>query len=337
MGRQAELLRRHRLGQPGRELRAVPLEGPPGRDRRAPRVARVGRDRRLGQAPGRRDRRRERPVPRQPRRRRRRRRRRSSCPPARPARPPTSRRPQPTTTSRSKEDQAWHSRSNEERAVDLAPPPAGRGAGQPRRRNCHFCRDKVEEVDYKNIPSSGRSSRRRGRSARGGSRAPAAGTRCRSGPRSSGRARWHSSPTSPGTDAGHPAGRTSRRSACAARSSTSRAGTPATSCSRGSSPSRHRRRAWPRSRSAPTLRARQEAWTFEQASELAATLEKTELRFDVKAGPTGSLFGSVTPTDLADEIWGKSRRSASTAARSTSASRSRRSADTRCPSSSSPT
>jgi large subunit ribosomal protein L9 len=32
-------------------------------------------------------------------------------------------------------------------------------------------------------------------------------------------------------------------------------------------------------------------------------LEKTELRFDVKAGPTGSLFGSVTPTDLADELW----------------------------------
>src|SRR5262249_62425089 len=25
--------------------------------------------------------------------------------------------------------------------------------------------------------------------------------------------------------------------------------------------------------------------------------------FDVKAGPTGSLFGSVTATDLADEIW----------------------------------
>jgi large subunit ribosomal protein L9 len=51
------------------------------------------------------------------------------------------------------------------------------------------------------------------------------------------------------------------------------------------------------------LRARQEASTFEQARELGATLEGTELRFDVKAGPTGSLFGSVTATDLADEIW----------------------------------
>ena len=50
-------------------------------------------------------------------------------------------------------------------------------------------------------------------------------------------------------------------------------------------------------------RARQEASTFEQARDLATTLEKVDLRFDVKAGPTGSLFGSVTPTDLADEIW----------------------------------
>ncbi len=50
-------------------------------------------------------------------------------------------------------------------------------------------------------------------------------------------------------------------------------------------------------------RARQEAGTVEQARELAAGLEQTELRFEVKAGPTGSLFGSVTPTDLADEIW----------------------------------
>src|SRR6266536_1813412 len=49
--------------------------------------------------------------------------------------------------------------------------------------------------------------------------------------------------------------------------------------------------------------ARQEASTFEQARELAGVLERTELRFDVKAGPTGSLFGSVTPTDLADELW----------------------------------
>src|SRR6058998_3291814 len=50
-------------------------------------------------------------------------------------------------------------------------------------------------------------------------------------------------------------------------------------------------------------RARHEAKSADQARELATTLSTTELRFDVKAGPTGALFGSVTPTDIADEIW----------------------------------
>jgi large subunit ribosomal protein L9 len=50
-------------------------------------------------------------------------------------------------------------------------------------------------------------------------------------------------------------------------------------------------------------RARHEAKTAEQAQSIAETLTKTVLRFEVKAGPTGSLFGSVTPTDIADEIW----------------------------------
>jgi large subunit ribosomal protein L9 len=50
-------------------------------------------------------------------------------------------------------------------------------------------------------------------------------------------------------------------------------------------------------------RARHEARSFEQAQEMAESLGKTQLRFEVKAGPTGSLFGSVTPTDIADEIW----------------------------------
>ncbi|HEY3021916.1 MAG TPA: 50S ribosomal L9 C-terminal domain-containing protein, partial [Solirubrobacteraceae bacterium] len=39
------------------------------------------------------------------------------------------------------------------------------------------------------------------------------------------------------------------------------------------------------------------------AREIADTLTKTVLRFEVKAGPTGALFGSVTPTDVAEEIW----------------------------------
>src|SRR5215471_8081449 len=50
-------------------------------------------------------------------------------------------------------------------------------------------------------------------------------------------------------------------------------------------------------------RARHEAKTADEAREIADTLSQAVLRFVVKAGPTGSLFGSVTPTDIADELW----------------------------------
>jgi large subunit ribosomal protein L9 len=52
-------------------------------------------------------------------------------------------------------------------------------------------------------------------------------------------------------------------------------------------------------------RAQQEAKTFDEAQSLAERLAQIELRFDVKAGPTGSLFGSVTATDITDELWSK--------------------------------
>ena len=52
-------------------------------------------------------------------------------------------------------------------------------------------------------------------------------------------------------------------------------------------------------------RAQHQAKTFEEAQALAEKLGQIELRFDVKAGPTGSLFGSVTPTDITDELWSK--------------------------------
>jgi large subunit ribosomal protein L9 len=52
-------------------------------------------------------------------------------------------------------------------------------------------------------------------------------------------------------------------------------------------------------------RARHEAKTFEDAQEVAERLSRVELRFDVTAGPTGTLFGSVTPTNIADELWEK--------------------------------
>jgi large subunit ribosomal protein L9 len=50
-------------------------------------------------------------------------------------------------------------------------------------------------------------------------------------------------------------------------------------------------------------RATHEAKSAEHAEEIAATLAKTVLRFEVSAGPQGTLFGSVTPTDIAEELW----------------------------------
>jgi large subunit ribosomal protein L9 len=50
-------------------------------------------------------------------------------------------------------------------------------------------------------------------------------------------------------------------------------------------------------------RARQAARSAEQARELAQVLAKTVLRFEARAGATGALFGSVTPSDIVDEIW----------------------------------
>jgi large subunit ribosomal protein L9 len=50
-------------------------------------------------------------------------------------------------------------------------------------------------------------------------------------------------------------------------------------------------------------RARHEAKNVDDAQQLAQRLGGLELRFDVNAGPTGTLFGSVTPTDIADRLW----------------------------------
>jgi large subunit ribosomal protein L9 len=50
-------------------------------------------------------------------------------------------------------------------------------------------------------------------------------------------------------------------------------------------------------------RSRHEAQSFEQAQELVEKLEAAELRFDVQAGETGTLFGSVTATDVAERVW----------------------------------
>jgi large subunit ribosomal protein L9 len=51
------------------------------------------------------------------------------------------------------------------------------------------------------------------------------------------------------------------------------------------------------------LRARHEAKTLDEARGVADRIDATVLRFDVVAGPTGTLFGSVTATDVADRLW----------------------------------
>src|SRR5215208_1731824 len=54
-------------------------------------------------------------------------------------------------------------------------------------------------------------------------------------------------------------------------------------------------------------RARHEAQSFEQAQEISQKVEGAELRFDVPAGETGTLFGSGTATDLAERLWESQR------------------------------
>jgi large subunit ribosomal protein L9 len=50
-------------------------------------------------------------------------------------------------------------------------------------------------------------------------------------------------------------------------------------------------------------RARHEARDGDQAKEIAKRIGATVLRFEVKSGPRGRLFGSVTPTNIVDELW----------------------------------
>jgi large subunit ribosomal protein L9 len=50
-------------------------------------------------------------------------------------------------------------------------------------------------------------------------------------------------------------------------------------------------------------RARHDAKSVDEARAIADRIEGVELRFDVNAGPTGVLFGSVTATHVADRLW----------------------------------
>jgi large subunit ribosomal protein L9 len=48
---------------------------------------------------------------------------------------------------------------------------------------------------------------------------------------------------------------------------------------------------------------RHQARNAGEAEAIVSRLEAAELRFEAKAGPTGSLFGSVTATSVADSLW----------------------------------
>ena len=193
MDREAELLRHHRLGQPGRELRAVPREGPPRRDRRPPRVARVGGAGRH-QAPGGRGR--------------------SPTrvqflggrgdggagggenqfvPAGRGRRPDADFAARPTTTSRSKEEPVAAPKS-ERRTQPEAPAPLTGAAAASRASSA---RRRSTRSTTRTSASCAATSPRRGRSARGGSAARAAATSARSRSRSSAPARWRCSRTWP--------------------------------------------------------------------------------------------------------------------------------------------
>lgn len=50
-------------------------------------------------------------------------------------------------------------------------------------------------------------------------------------------------------------------------------------------------------------RAAHEARNLDQARAIAETLTKTVLRFEANAGAQGVLFGAITPSDIADELW----------------------------------
>ncbi len=54
-------------------------------------------------------------------------------------------------------------------------------------------------------------------------------------------------------------------------------------------------------------RARHEARDAEQAQAIAERLGPTVLRFEGKSGPRGRLFGSVTPTNIVDELWAREK------------------------------
>ena len=193
-----------------------------------------------------------------------------------------------------------------------------------RRKSCFFCKTKVAEIDYKNIGELRRYISERGQDPlapdqRRVPAPPAAGRGCRQAgprdgaapvrgrrPRGAQRTAAAATATATGTataDGGRaPSGRRQARPARRGRPGRARlrAELPAAARARGArdaGPSPGAREARgparpPRGEDRPTRRARS-----------PSASRRLELRFDVNAGPTGTLFGSVTATNVADRLW----------------------------------
>ena len=197
-------------------------------------------------------------------------------------------------------------------------PPAGRSA----KRNCYFCREKVDEVDYKNSNQL-----RRYISEKGKIRSRRITGACRRHQRRSRlavkRAREMALlPYVSGTsaDAGHPADRTSRRSACAARSSTSRRGYARNyllprKLAETATPAQGRRAREARG----AARAARGADASSRPARSRRGSRQTELRFDVQGRPDRDALRLGHADRHRRRALGVARRSASTAARSTCA------------------
>ena len=178
-------------------------------------------------------------------------------------------------------------------------------AGPPggRRKSCHFCKDKVADVDYKNVNQLRRYISEKGK------------IRNR---RITGACRRHQRQVAVGREAGPRDGASAVRAGVVMEviltSDVEKLGLKGevVDVKRGYArnyllPRRLAEVATPgriaEIRRIDEERARHEARSADQAAEIAETLTKTVLRFEVKAGPTGALFGSVTPTDIAEELW----------------------------------
>ena len=220
------------------------------------------------------------------------------------------RRRQPTTTFRSRRrSTAWQeARDSSEQsptAQQEAPAPTG-----GRRKSCFFCKSKVEEIDYKNIAEL-----RRYISEKGKIRSRRISGACRRHQRQVAvaikRAREmallpyvaegaRSGPAGARRGGRAPPGRRPRRPARRGRERRPRLRAQLPAAAR---PRRGRDPGLSASSRSATRSGRATRRRHRRGRGDRERLEATELQFEVNAGPTGSLFGSVTATNVADRLW----------------------------------